>query len=755
MKLISLYIDSFGKLSNYTYDFSSKLNSIYEENGWGKTTLTVFIKSMLYGLNNKQEREKYTPWKNLSSFGGSLILEVSGREYRIERSFNPKKASLDEFKIYDLQTNLELEGFSSNVGEEFLNLNEASFERSVFIPQKDLDEGFGSDIEAKLANLIGGTNDSQNYDDAIELLKIKIKELRLNSKKGLIIDKKKELNSIEDEINDCEGKMSGISIIQSNIQNINNEILSLNERKKELNDMVLTYSKEADKKIKLEVLKKYEDDVITVTKSLEENNEIFNSILITQEEVLAVRAKNKELINLKTEYEIQNRDNKLEERLNALKSQINVENVPTDEEISLISKKIEKHQNIKSIIEVNDKEPEKKKSILGILLCIFSSILLLVGAGLLFTAYTKDRAFEIPSIITLIASVLGYVASLTLFVVTGIKNQNVSYGSVKSYDFELRSLEEEIREFFGRYHLYSSDFSNNLYTLRSNYSKYHELLLEIENEENNNKELGHRIHKLETIILNFINRFKTTALTVEERIGELNTHLRRKAEIEALLEEKKRLLEDYIIDNELNEVEISNVNIDDVNSEIERIDRKIQEYNSNITIISNRLVEYESEILKYDELLTNKELLTNEIIELEKKYEILNNTLDFLSKAQITLLEKYVKPMKDSVNKYVTLLLKNNKDYSIDVNFKFQFITNNGLKGLDMYSRGYQTIISLCMRLALIDCLYPNEKPFVILDDPFVNFDDEKLEICKSLIEDISNQYQIVYFTCHDSRVIE
>ena len=72
-----------------------------------------------------------------------------------------------------------------------------------------------------------------------------------------------------------------------------------------------------------------------------------------------------------------------------------------------------------------------------------------------------------------------------------------------------------------------------------------------------------------------------------------------------------------------------------------------------------------------------------------------------------------------------------------------------------MYSRGYQTIISLCMRLALIDCLYPNEKPFVILDDPFVNFDDEKLEICKSLIEDISNQYQIVYFTCHDSRVIE
>lgn len=58
------------------------------------------------------------------------------------------------------------------------------------------------------------------------------------------------------------------------------------------------------------------------------------------------------------------------------------------------------------------------------------------------------------------------------------------------------------------------------------------------------------------------------------------------------------------------------------------------------------------------------------------------------------------------------------------------------------------------MRLALIDCLYPQEKPFIILDDPFVNFDDEKLELCKALIRTISKQYQIVYFACHKSREI-
>lgn len=31
------------------------------------------------------------------------------------------------------------------------------------------------------------------------------------------------------------------------------------------------------------------------------------------------------------------------------------------------------------------------------------------------------------------------------------------------------------------------------------------------------------------------------------------------------------------------------------------------------------------------------------------------------------------------------------------------------------------------MRFALVDAMYPGEKPFLILDDPFVNLDDEKL----------------------------
>ena len=57
------------------------------------------------------------------------------------------------------------------------------------------------------------------------------------------------------------------------------------------------------------------------------------------------------------------------------------------------------------------------------------------------------------------------------------------------------------------------------------------------------------------------------------------------------------------------------------------------------------------------------------------------------------------------------------------------------------------------MRLSLIESLFEKEKPFIILDDPFVNLDEDKIQHAKELINNISKQYQIIYFACHESRI--
>ena len=76
MKLIKCYVSSFGKIKDKEFNFDGGLNTVKEDNGWGKTTLTFFIKAMFYGFSgqkksiNENDRLKYAPWQG--GFGTSL-----------------------------------------------------------------------------------------------------------------------------------------------------------------------------------------------------------------------------------------------------------------------------------------------------------------------------------------------------------------------------------------------------------------------------------------------------------------------------------------------------------------------------------------------------------------------------------------------------------------------------------------------------------------------------------------------------------
>lgn len=756
MKLLSLYIDNFGKLSDYKFDFNKDLNSIYEENGWGKTTLTVFIKAMLYGLN-KNERLKYTPWKALTSFGGELVIEVGKKEYRIIRNFNPKKASLDEFHIYDLKTNLEVT-MDSNLGEKFLNLNDTSFERSVFIPEAELSDGFGSDIEAKLANLIGGTNDSESFESAIEILKNKTHLLKLNSKKGLIIDKKNELFDVESQISDLDNKINEISELENEITRYDSDIQVLNDKKKKINKNILEFSKNQERISKLKLLDKYDNDIKEAEDILNKNNEVFNGIAVTQDEVLQIREKNKKLQSLRLEYEVLKRNQNTDEKLKDVSKMINSENMPSPETLHRIERKVDKYKQVKNVIESHKEQPKKKKPIVGIILVIISSLIFIGGlTSLVWFFLNKDTKLCLYLGISLLSvSAFGFIASLAAFLVNNSRNQNrLIGGHLKSYDFELKSLSEEIRAFFFKYHLYSSDFSNNLYLIKLNIAKYNEILKERDLHNDSYSSIEKEIKLLNNEILHFLGQFNSSPnLGIEERIGELNTHLRNQDLLFNQLLEKRDLKQAFIVDNDLKNIKELNFNLDSLNSELENIDNELNDINKEKMSIESTISQYDALKAKQEELKNNAIILKDEIVNLENEFRILELSIKYLTESQNNLLEKYVKPMKDSVNKYVKLFFKNDDDYSIDVNFKFKFLTKNGLKDIDQFSRGYQMIISLCMRFALIDCLYNGEKPFIILDDPFVSFDDEKLKLSIDLLKNISKDYQIVYFTCHKSRIL-
>lgn len=68
-------------------------------------------------------------------------------------------------------------------------------------------------------------------------------------------------------------------------------------------------------------------------------------------------------------------------------------------------------------------------------------------------------------------------------------------------------------------------------------------------------------------------------------------------------------------------------------------------------------------------------------------------------------------------------------------------------------SAGLEDLVAVCMRMALVDALYPGEDMFIILDDPFVNLDDRNMRRALDLVERMSQYRQILYLTCHSSRM--
>ena len=178
MKLISLYVENFGGLSQYTLHFGEGLTSVMEPNGFGKTTLAEFIRAMFYGFPRKSKnldrslRQKYAPW-NGGQYGGYLEFEHEGKPYRVARTFgaNPKG---DTFSVIDLTTNRKTSRFTEELGQELFGLDADSFERSTYLPQQRSEAPLTTvSIQAKLSNLVEDSADVGNYDKALAALREK------------------------------------------------------------------------------------------------------------------------------------------------------------------------------------------------------------------------------------------------------------------------------------------------------------------------------------------------------------------------------------------------------------------------------------------------------------------------------------------------------------------------------------------------------------------------------------------------------
>ncbi|MBQ8320285.1 MAG: AAA family ATPase [Clostridia bacterium] len=154
---------------------------------------------------------------------------------------------------------------------------------------------------------------------------------------------------------------------------------------------------------------------------------------------------------------------------------------------------------------------------------------------------------------------------------------------------------------------------------------------------------------------------------------------------------------------------------------------------------------------KRERLARLKEERTN----LEKRRILIEKAKEKLLQADEKLRGDYRRPMEESFLRYARAL---DGEFFSSVAFDGElepyFIEGGSRREAEHFSDGAKTLLGLSMRLALIENLFRKEKPFLLLDDPFVFLDERRFARTKAALCELGKEWQILYFCCHESRKV-
>ena len=184
----------------------------------------------------------------------------------------------------------------------------------------------------------------------------------------------------------------------------------------------------------------------------------------------------------------------------------------------------------------------------------------------------------------------------------------------------------------------------------------------------------------------------------------------------------------------------------------EIINKKLEDAISKRTSLDNLVASITTECEEIGEItqeIASKEELKKEYV---KEVSILETTIFYLKKAKDNLTSSYLKPMEKSFAKYLSLIDDTFEGAVINEDFNIEAKRFGENKEIGYFSKGYVDLLYICIRLALVENLFKDEKPVLVLDDPFVNLDEKKINNALKLLNTISEEYQIIYMICHSSR---
>jgi len=764
MRILKCHVENFGKLSGEDFIFQEGINKVLKDNGYGKTTLSTFIKAMFYGLpctTKKQikenERKKYDPWQG-GNYGGYLEFQIGNDLYKVERFFG-KKETEDVFKVINLKTGKEENKFKSDTfGENIFDLDAEAFERSTYIPQKDLESGINEKISSKLINMVQGTNSLDSFENAVS--KIKEKSLEIKKQRG----NSGKLSEIETEIKETNLEIESLKKSLDGVDELNkdllNEELIISDKQKEkegISKQILELSEKQKIIANQRYIKEKKEEQIKLNEKYNKFNTILNGNTPKDEDVNSVIEKDDELRDCQTKLilieknETENEINELNKLFkNGLPTQEEIEeNIHKAERISEINKNIGLLKNDKSNNENN------KLKYINFIPAIIGVLLISLGC-----VFVKNIIVSVPCFVI---GVLALLVFAFLYFRSYIENKlgdnkhSINIENFNEKQNELAKLRDDVESFLNHYNYKNTgNLIFDLYDLKAKSEQFYKLKLKAENLKTEKERLQNKITEINIYINNFFNNFNfmESELKVSDKVLIIKNAKKEIQECEKRLKELDAVLKDYK-DVDIKETDLNaETDIITLQKQENDLQKEIDEHKERKLEIIKRIENINSMTEGLESLNARLLELKNVRDDLKNEHHILTTTIDYLTKANDNLTAKYRQPMQEGLNKYLHLVLDDKyEEFNLDTDLKVSFEKYGQSRNIDYLSKGYQSVVDLCIRFALIDVLFKKEKPFILLDDPFVNLDKDKLENALKLVEKTAQEYQIIYFACHNSRL--
>lgn len=664
MKLISCKVTSFGALKDFEYEFADGLNTIKQDNGWGKSTFANFIKAMFYGLADgkhsiaENERSKYKPWNSTERFGGSLVFEWADKQYKIERFFGNKSAE-DSVRLFDYSTGVEYKN-TENLGERVFGVNAEGFLSTAYCSQKDFEIKSNSSITAKYNEIYG--QDDVKFDKAVNKLETRLKEYKSRGDKGLINEIKREIFAVNERM--ARAKTAGETaaklkeetlILQDELQKLKDRDVALRERAEIAGRAEAAALKHAN----YERAKKEHSALLA---KIDESEQILQGVKVDDNTINSLKACIDDLELTKAKRAAAKEDL---ERLTAA--------------------------------AIEQPAPKKQKNVTAIVAAVLCALFAVTGVVLAFFIIAVGLVLVGLSLVLLVATTV-------LFA----KSNKAKPRDNDGYSTLIEEKRARIQEYVLIEQKYESTLQNFFHTgVEGGYYAALERIRQAVEERGRAQEQINRLEKE----ISEMEKDKDVTSPVKG-VGDLN----------------------------------------EINREISTVSEWYSQKNNTLAQKMSTLREYEREADELTDLENTRSQLIQKGEEYAAEYEIIEKTLKFLYAADENLKTRYREPLARSLNKYLSMIDGGKTKVGIDIDLKITVEGGGASRDTDYFSKGYRNLFDICKRFALADIIFTKERPFMILDDPFCNLDDHKLEATVQLLRQLKNEYQILYLVCHESR---